>query len=103
MFQLLKKYQNLFDGTLGNFNQGEIDITLKPSATPFRGESYPIPQAQKDLMRNEVDRQVQLGVLEGPRKDIPEWGAPCFPIPKKNNQIRFITELRGLNSRIIQE
>jgi len=51
-------------------------------------------------MRNEVDRLVQLGVLEGPLKDIPEWGAPFFPIPKKNNQIRFITDLRGLNSRI---
>ena len=48
---LLKKYQNLFDGTLGNFNEGKINIELKPGATPFRGQSYPILQAQKDLMR----------------------------------------------------
>jgi len=99
LFRLLKRHKTLFDGTLGNFNDGEIDMTLKPGVTPFRGRPYPIPHAQKDLMRREVDRLVQLGVLEGPLKDIPEWGAPCFPIPKKNNQIRFITDLRGLNAR----
>ena len=66
----------MFDGTLGNFNEGEINIELKPGATPFRGKPYPIPQAQKDLMRKEVDRLVQLGVLEGSHKDITEWGAP---------------------------
>jgi len=100
LFRLLKRHKTLFDGTLGNFNDGEIDITLKPGVTPFRVRPYPIPHAQKDLMRREVDRLVILGVLEGPLKDIPEWGAPCFPIPKKNNQIRFITDLRDLNARI---
>jgi len=60
LFRLLKRHKTLFDGTLGNFNEGEIDISLKPGVTPFRGRPYPIPHAQKHLMRREVDNILSI-------------------------------------------
>ena len=49
-------------------------------------------------MKKEVKRLASLGVLEGPLDHLSEWGAPCFLIPKKNGQIRFISDFRRLNT-----
>ena len=45
-------------------------------------------------------RLVKLGVLV--EQPFSQWGAPTFIIPKKNGQVRVITDFREVNKRLIQ-
>jgi hypothetical protein len=47
------------------------------------------------MIRNEVERLCHLNVLR--RCNESEWAAPSFGTPKKNGQIRFISDFRQLN------
>ena len=44
-----------------------------------------------------VNLNLKLNVLK--KVNHSEWGAPCFPISKKDGTIRFITDFRELNKR----
>jgi len=100
LLSLLHEYSDLFDGTLGNFQGSPVSIELKNDAKPYCATPFQIPQIHEIQMKKEVKRLVSLGVLEGPLNYLSEWGAPCFPIPKKNGQIRFISNFRRLNTMI---
>ena len=98
IYRLLKKYEILFDGSLGRYNGPTHKIHLKDNVTPYHGKPYKIPQAFEAQLRAEVERLVRLGVLK--KVNHSEWGAPCFIIPKKDLTVRFLTDLRELNKRI---
>ena len=96
LLQLLKKFESLFDGTLGNWTGPGIEMELKEGAKPYHGKPYSVPQIHEEAMRTEVKRLVMLGVLEEVLES--EWGAPSFIIPKKNGTVRFISDFRKLNT-----
>jgi hypothetical protein len=52
------------------------------------------------MIRNEVERLCCLNVLR--RCNESEWAAPSFGTPKKNGQIRFVSDFRQLNKWIIR-
>jgi hypothetical protein len=41
---LLRKYEHLFDGTLGDFETSEVKLNLKDNAKPFHGKAFPVPK-----------------------------------------------------------
>ncbi len=43
--QLLREYEDLFDGTLGEWKGRPHHIQLKEGATPYHGRAYPAPKA----------------------------------------------------------
>ena len=48
LFQLLKKFENLFDGTLGAWDTTPVDIELKdPNLKPYHAKPYPVPYSQE--------------------------------------------------------
>ena len=94
----LKKFEDLFDGTLGKWKTRPYNIELKEDAKPFYKNPYPIPWIHEQTFKKELDRLCEVGVLE-PKTDS-EWGSPTFIIPKKDNSVRFITDFRELNKRI---
>jgi len=96
--QLLKKYEHLFDGTLGLWTGDDYEIELKEGATPYHSRAYPIPKIHERTLRQEVERLVKIGVLK--RVNRSQWGAPTFIIPKKDKMVRFISDFRELNKRI---
>ena len=67
LLQLLTKYEELFDGTLGDFNTDPVKFNLRLAAKPYHGKSYPVPQS----LREEVEQLCQIGVLK--RQPEPEW------------------------------
>ena len=85
LYNLLKKFESLFDGTLGDWTGTEIELELQEGVKPWHGKPYPIPQVHEAALRKEVERLIMLGVLEVVLES--EWGAPSFIIPKKNNTI----------------
>jgi hypothetical protein len=58
LLSLLLKYEELFDGTLGDWNRPPISIELKEGAKPFHGRTYPIAQIQKATLMKEINRLV---------------------------------------------
>ena len=43
LYELLRRYEDLFDGTLGHWKDSQYDVELQPNASPFHARPYPIP------------------------------------------------------------
>ncbi len=98
LYNLLVKYEDLFDGTLGEWKTDPVDFELVDNAKPHSQRHYPVPHLYKETFRKELERLVKLGVLEPTQSS--EWGSPTFIIPKKDNRIRFVSDFRRLNAKI---
>ena len=98
LLKVLKQYEHLFDGTLGEWKGSGVSFELKPNATPYHAKPYPIAHVHEKPTKTECDRLVKLGVLEECQES--EWAAPTFIIPKKNHTVRFISDFRELNEAL---
>jgi hypothetical protein len=98
LFDLLDKYSDLFDGTLGKWNEEPVKLELKEGATPYHARPFPVPKCHAETLKMEVERLVEIGVLKKVNRS--EWAAPSFIIPKKDGTVRFINDFRELNRRI---
>ena len=93
LLRLLKKFEELFDGTLGEWKTTPAHLELKDGATPYHGRPYPVPHIQKEMLRKEVDRLEKLGVLK--REDDSEHAYPSFAQPKPGSmKVRFLSDFR---------
>ena len=98
MCDLLKKCEDLFDGTLGKWQHKPMDLELKPDVEPCHARPCPIPKCHSDTLQMEVDRLVEIGALK--RVNCSEWTAPSFVTPKKDGTVRFKNDFREFNKRI---
>jgi hypothetical protein len=48
LLQLLKKYESLFDGTLGDWKTKLVSFQLKEGVSPYHGQAFPVPKIHKD-------------------------------------------------------
>ena len=97
---LLQKFEELFDGSLGKWKTEDINIKLKPDATPHHAKPYPVPHSQEQKLKDEVQRLVQHGILK--KVNHSEWASPMFTITKPDGSLRSLADLRELNKRIIR-
>ena len=100
MLKLLTEFEILFDGTLCDWKTKPVGFKLKPDAKPYHGRPFPIPCVHLEVLKCEVDRLVKLGVLK--KQPESEWGSPAFVIPKKDGTVRFLSDFREVNKRIIR-
>jgi hypothetical protein len=95
---LLLKYEELFDGTLGDWKLLPVSIELKEGAKPYHGRPYPIPKVHKATLMKEIDCLIVIGVLKWQPSS--KWASPSFIIPKKDHTVRTISDFRELNKCI---
>ena len=104
LVNLLRKYQPLFNGNLvrtgklGAYNGPKVHLELNSSAQPFHSRPYPVPHANRAVFKQELDRLVEIGVLE--RTGPSEYLSPTFIIPKKDGRVRWVSDFRTLNKMI---
>ena len=101
LLELLKKFEPLFDGTLGHWTTKPVSFQLKDRVTPYHGRAFPIPKVHKETIIKEIQRLCDLGVLEWQPSS--EWAAPSFIQPKKNKTVRFLTDFREVNKRLVRK
>jgi hypothetical protein len=73
LLKLLKKFEPLFDGTLGHWRTKPVSFQLKEGVTPYHGRAFPIPKVHKEAIMKEIQRLCDLGVLE--LQPSSEWAA----------------------------
>ena len=56
MIRSLLSYEDLFDGTLGEWQTDLMKFQLKPGTTPYHGGAYPIPKIHEETFRKEIQR-----------------------------------------------
>jgi hypothetical protein len=99
LFNLLSKFEHLFDGTLGTWKTETIELELKnDNEKPYHAKPYPVPHSQEQKLREEVKRLVEFGVLRKINRS--KWACPMFTITKPDGSLRSLADLRGLNKRI---
>ena len=97
---LLYKYEHLFDGTLGEVTLPPMSIKLKDkNVKPVHQRPYSVAHSvSSDKLRREIDRMVEIGVLEEDHES--PWAFPSSAVPKKNQTICVVSDFCKLNDLI---
>ena len=95
LLALLLKFEELFNGTLGDWKLPPVSFELKEGAQLYHGRPYPIPKIHKATLMKGIDRLILIGVLKWQPSS--KWALPSFIIPKKDHTVRTISYFRELN------
>ena len=101
LLELLTEFEELFDGTLGDWNTEPVSFELKEGAKPYHGKAYPVPKSRKETTIKELNRLCDLGVLEFQPES--EWASPSFITAKQDGTVRFLTDFREVNKRLVRK
>ena len=97
--EMLENYQGqLFSGKLGKYEGEKIHLDIDPSVPASRSRYYPVPYKQLPVFKEELDRLVDIGVLEKTGRS--EWIAGTFIKPKKDGRVRWLSDFRALNKAL---
>ncbi len=55
LLQLLRKYELLFDGTLGDWKTKPVSFQLKEGVSPYHSQAFPLSKIHKDTIIKEVE------------------------------------------------
>ena len=97
---LLKKYEGLFDGTLGEINITEHRIQLKDDAAPVHAQPYRAGPSAREFEHTEIKKMLDQKVIEPAQS---EWASPVVIAPKKDGSLRFCVDHRKLNDLTVKD
>ena len=75
----LQQHKELFNGQLGTFKPYEIELEMKPDASPKASCAYPVPITHLLAYKKRLEEMINLGVLEHASRL--EWIHGTFNIP----------------------
>ncbi|GBO23176.1 hypothetical protein AVEN_250142-1 [Araneus ventricosus] len=88
--QLLEEYKNISDDELGEINNYQVKLELKPEVKPIFCRVRTVPFALKGRVENEVDRLEKEGIIE--KVEHSEWATSVVPIVKPDGSIRLCAD-----------
>ena len=94
---LLRKHSRLFaesDDDLGRTHLVQHDIQTGEAA-PIRQLPRRVPEAQREIMEEEVAKMLRQGVVEPGQSP---WASPVVLVKKKDGSTRFCVDYRRLNT-----
>ena len=98
---MLTEFEELFDGTLGDWNTEHVSFELKEGTKPYHGRPFPVPKSHKATTIKELNRLCDLGVLEF--QPATGWVPPAFIIPYKDNTVCFKSDFREVNKQLVRK
>jgi hypothetical protein len=99
---LLKKYEYLFDRTLGKLNMEMVSISLQlmdPNCKPVHVCAYTVPRSVEQQLQQlkEMVGLVEIGVFEEDYSSELTTSSPSFAIPNIKGTLRVVTNFRKRN------
>lgn len=88
---LLARHAALFEETLGHYSE-KVHITTYPDAIPKFCKARRLPYALKEKVEEEINRLVNLGILEPVRHA--DWATPVHPVVKRDGSIRLCGDFK---------
>ena len=90
---LIKEFRDIFSDKPGNTRLEQHSIKLT-SEEPIRSRPYPTPYSMREVIKSEVDKMLELGVVE--KSDSP-YASPVVLVKKPDGSNRFCIDFRRLN------
>jgi len=81
LLEVLNEFDDLFHGTLGDWDTESVSFELKEGAKPYHGRAFLIPKVHKETILKKIRRLIELGMLEW--QLLSEWATPSFIQQKK--------------------
>jgi hypothetical protein len=100
LLKLLTEFEDLFDGTLGDWDTEPVSSKLKEGATPYHGRLFPTPKVHQPTLKNEVKRICMLGVLKWQPES--KWASPSFIVLKQDQTVRVVSDFREVNKQLVR-
>ena len=82
---VLDKFKDVFTEELDHCTGVKVKLYAKESSVPQFHCPRPVPLAMRTKIEAEIQRQVDLSILE--KVDIAEWAAPIVPVIKPSGEI----------------
>ena len=76
LLKLLTEFEDLFNGTLGDWDTEPVSLKLMEGAKPYHGRPFPTPKAEKETLKKEVQQLCELAVLKLQPES--EWASSLF-------------------------
>ena len=91
---LLSEFSDVLTDVPGRTNIASYELKLT-SDVPIRKKPYPVPQAMKETLREEVKAMLDAGIIEP--SDSP-YCSPSVVVKKKDGTNRYCVDYRALNN-----
>ena len=101
LLSLLEDFEDLFDGTLGDWATETVGLELNPDSKPFNSRYYLVPRIKKETFWRDIKRLDEIGVLTPVQKN--QYSTTVFITPKKEGTVRFITDYHRLNQQLVRK
>ena len=98
--QLLSEFRGLFNDRPGRTTLASHHIELKPGSRPVRQSPYRVNPEKADLIREELDKMKDMGVIED---SYSPWASPVVLIPKPDGSVRFCIDYRKVNDLTVPD
>ena len=95
LLSLQQKYDDVFEDKLGKCTKSKVSIHLKNDTKPILYNTRPLPFAVKQKVQNEIDRLVDLGVLQ--KINYSDWEDPIVVVNKPNGKVRLSGDFKAIN------
>lgn len=94
--ELKQEFAKVFEDKTGKMVGYKHKIKLR-NAAPFKGKSYPIPQAYRDQIQKQIDQLVEQKII---KRAATEYINPIVVVKKKNGDLRMCLDARNINARM---
>ena len=91
----------VFQEKMGNWKGKPVNLELRPEAELVASRPFSIPQSYRNFAKEELKRLVEIGLLTPVFES--KWSSPSFMIPKKDKTVRFLTNFRSLNKKLVRK
>lgn len=96
---ILEKFNDVFRREPGKIRGYECNLRLKDDK-PVCVKPYPIPISKIEAVEREINRMIELDIIERSRSP---YSIPIVPVFKKNGEVRLCLDARKINEIIIPD
>ena len=90
LFELLSKFDVLFNDKLKTFTNDKIHLKVDPSLAPHCSHVCTVPHSHKAIFEKKLEQMTQESVME--KCGCATWVAGTFVAPKKDGQVRWVLD-----------